>query len=279
MRKITDRLVDQSIGHILQHLGEPLTVKDLAEHFHYSESNFSRRFKAATGESVYAFIKRIKMDQSAVDLKLRPDRSITDIGLEHGYSPSNYSSAFKKHRAASPNRFRKQIRGGSVENPFFPGRIETFEPYDFYRARIRIEALPDISARYVRSLGSLLDLKAEWTRIIHDHGACLDGGACLLERFYSDPSITGQTGCLCDLCVTAGPDCGLGAITSIKGGRFAVYRYEGEIEHIFRAVQGVFSVWLPQSGCVMRETYGLNLYRAVDLDSEFVVMDLCIPIK
>ncbi len=59
-------VIDQSIDFILEHLDENITVKDVAGQFHFSESYFSRIFKAETGESVYAFMKRLKMDQSAI---------------------------------------------------------------------------------------------------------------------------------------------------------------------------------------------------------------------
>lgn len=68
---ITKELINQSIDYMLRHLDDEITVKDVAAHIHYSEYHFSRTFKSITGESVYAFIKHLKMDQSAIDLKLK----------------------------------------------------------------------------------------------------------------------------------------------------------------------------------------------------------------
>jgi len=64
----------------------------------------------------------------------------------------------------------------------------------------------------------------------------------------------------------------------IESGKFAVYRYDGKIQDIFRTLQGIFSVWLPDSGYEMNQRYGLNIYRQIDKNNECVVMDLCIPI-
>ncbi len=72
-------LINKSIEYILQHFDEGLSVKDVADHFHFSEFYFNRSFKAATGESIYEFMKRLKMDQSAVDIKLIKNKLITDI--------------------------------------------------------------------------------------------------------------------------------------------------------------------------------------------------------
>jgi hypothetical protein len=51
------------------------------------------------------------------------------------------------------------------------------------------------------------------------------------------------------------------------------------IRNIFGNIQGIFSIWLPASGYKMDERYGMNIYRKMDRDQEYVVMDLCIPVK
>lgn len=103
---INKELISKSIDYIIHNLDEDIAVKDVAEQFHFSEYYFCRSVKAVTGESVYEFIKRLKMDQSAIDIKLEKKRPITEIGLDYGYSSSNYSSAFRKHHNISPVEFR-----------------------------------------------------------------------------------------------------------------------------------------------------------------------------
>jgi AraC family transcriptional regulator len=67
---ITSEIVNKGIDYIMEHLAEEITVEDVAKHCHFSKYYFSRMFKAETGESIYAFIKRLKLDQSAVHLKI-----------------------------------------------------------------------------------------------------------------------------------------------------------------------------------------------------------------
>lgn len=56
-----------------------------------------------------------------------------------------------------------------------------------------------------------------------------------------------------------------------------MYHFDGEIKDIFKTLQGIFSVWLTQSGYNMAKRYGLNIYHNIDRDHHSVVMDLCIP--
>ena len=67
---ITNEVINHAIDYILQHLGEELSVDDVAAECHFSKYYFNRMFKEETGESVYAFIKRLKLEQSAFRLKI-----------------------------------------------------------------------------------------------------------------------------------------------------------------------------------------------------------------
>ena len=112
------KLINQSIDYIMKHLDENLSLDTVAAHFFISKYHFSRIFKEETGESVYAFIKRCKIDQSAIDMKLNPAKAITDIGLDYGYSASNYSSVFRQHHDTPPSMFRQSIPTRSMSLPF-----------------------------------------------------------------------------------------------------------------------------------------------------------------
>ena len=92
---ITNEYINRAIDYILNHIDEEITVEDISNYCCFSRYYFSRIFKMETGESIYEFIKRVRMERSAFRLKVEKDRSITDIGSAYGYSSSNYSSAFK----------------------------------------------------------------------------------------------------------------------------------------------------------------------------------------
>ena len=276
---IKRELISQSIDYMLQHLDDGITIKEVANHFHYSEFYFSRIFKAVTGKSVYSFIKHLKMDQSAIDIKLKQQKAITDIGLDYGYSSSNFSSAFRHHHSFSPTEFRKSTGATSIANPFKPEIVDCFETFDKYDSEMKIVFLQDIQVIYERVYGDYSGLKEKWFQFLDTYNDHIQDDTLMLERFYDDPTISSLNSCICDLCITVDNTCNLDNITTIKGGKFATYRFEGEIEDIFRTLQGIFVVWFPRSGFVMDEKYGLNIYRKIDRATSYVVMDLCIPVK
>lgn len=272
------KLVNQSIDYIMQHLDEDLSLDTVSSHFYVSKYYFSRIFKEGTGETLYSFIKRCKVDQSAIDMRLNPEKMITDIGLEYGYSSSNYSSLFKKHHNTSPAIFRQSMQAHRMPVPFNPKRVIQFKTAEEYAAQIEIQEHSDLFVIYERFIGNYVDIEKNWYRFLDQYKGILNDDTILVERFFHDPVITNASQCICDLCMTTEQDRDLNNVMWIKGGKWIVYHFEGEIKDIFETLQGIFSVWLPQSGYKMRFRYGLNVYHHIDRENHSVVMDLCIPI-
>lgn len=276
---ITKELVIKSIDYIMQHLDEEISIEDVADYCHLSKYYFSRVFKAETGESIYAFIKRLKMEQSAFRLKVEKDKSITDVGYDYGYSPSNYSSAFKKHNNISPAEFRKGKYTECVPNPFYQDKLARFQSFEEYDKQISIQELDDLVVIYERHIGNYIELGKNWRDFIEKYKDYLKEDTLLIERSYADPSVTSIDQCLYDICMTVDKNYSFDNVTTIQGGKYAVYRFDGLVQDIFAVFQGLFNVWLADSGYEMDERYGLDIYRTINWKNMQVVMDLCIPIK
>jgi transcriptional regulator, AraC family len=276
---VTNELVSKAILYIVENLNEEITIEDVANYCHLSKYYFCRIFKAETGEGVYAFIKRLKMEQSAIEMKLGKNKSITDIGMTYGYSSSNYSTAFKKHHHLSPAEFRKTVNAICAPHPYISDHLAKFQSFEEYNQKIEIRELADFWVIYERYLGNYLDLGEQWLTFVAKYQAYVNCDALLIERFYDDPSITKVSQCLYDLCMTVDANLRLENTTSIEGGKFAIYRFDGLIKDIYESLQGIFNIWLPNSGYKMDERYGLDIYRKIDRENSHVIMDLCIPIK
>lgn len=276
---LKNELVNKAIEYIIKNLNEEIAIDDVADYCHLSKYYLCRVFKAETGEGVYAFIKRLKMEQSAIEMKLGKDKSITDIGISYGYSSSNYSSAFKKHHHLSPTEFRKTVNTSCAPHPYHRDQLARFQSFVVYNQKIEIRQLAEFQVIYQRYLGNYRDLGAQWEAFTAKYQAYLRTDTLLIERYYDDPAITRVGQCLCDLCMTVAVNCPFANSTTIAGGKFAIYRFDGLIKDIYETLQGIFNIWLPNSGYEMDERYGLNIYRQMDRKNSQVIMDLCIPVK
>jgi AraC family transcriptional regulator len=98
-------VVNQATNYIYKNLDKDLTVEEIADKCCFSKYHFNRLFKVVVGESIYSFIKRMRLERAAFCMKTSK-RSITDIAVEAGYSPSNFASAFKQYFGVSASEFR-----------------------------------------------------------------------------------------------------------------------------------------------------------------------------
>lgn len=276
---IANEYINRAIDYILNHINENITVDEIAAHCNFSRYYFSRMFKGETGESIHEFIKRVKIEQSAFRLKVEKNRKITDVGLDYGYSASNYSTNFKLHYHLSPIEFRRSILQKSLINPIFSNAVVGLESFEACNKKITIALLEDMPVIYERYKGSYSDLSTHWGAFINKYRQYFSDETLLIERTYDDPSITNSEECLYDLCVTLPIDVKLKNTYVITGGKFAVYHFKGLVEQIFSAYQSIFNVWLPQSKYQVDDRYGFEIYRNIDCDTLMMEIDLCIPIN
>ena len=93
------------IGYLEEHLGEPITVLEMAAQANLSASAFGRHFRQATGQSPYQFLKEMRMGR-ACDLLLEGNVTVDRVSKEVGYaSVSQFSSAFRARFGVSPLRY------------------------------------------------------------------------------------------------------------------------------------------------------------------------------
>lgn len=276
---IKKSLINKSIEYILNHLDEDISIEDVANHCNFSKYHFSRMFKEETGISIYSLIKRMKMDQSAVSLKVEKDKTITEIGIDYGYSSSNYSSAFSKQHSICPVEFRKAMNSTGIVNPFCPNQYKTFKSFEHYEEKIIIQNLDGFRVLYERYIGSYSEIGVNWFSFMDRYKTYIKPDTVLIEKSYDDPSITEVDKCIYDLCITVDEDVKLENVTTIKGGKYAVYRFNGYIQDIFATFMGIFNIWLPHSGYKRDERYGLGIYHNIDRKNNHVTMDLCIAVK
>lgn len=226
-------------------------------------------FKAVVGESVYAFIKRRRLERSAFDLSTKPNQTITTIASQYGYSSSNYSAAFKKHYDESPHAF-KHSRNSKTNIPL--------ESFDYYDQRIRDIHLEPFTVLYERYIGNYHDLSFQWDDFIRRHKTYCTENTKFIEISYDDPVITEKDRCIYDICMTIEEDIPDNLMTiSFEGGRYKAFRFEGKAQEIFPAFQGLFQVWFLQSDIEFDHRKILTIYNGIDCKKNIITMDICIP--
>ncbi len=265
---IDNEIVADAIEYILENIGDGIGLEEVANHCHMSVSYFSKIFKEQTGQSVYAFIKRIKMEQSAMRLKMETGRDITEIGEDYGYSASNYSTAFSSYHKKSPSVFRDEV---AVDEEAMKRIFQAIDE------KIRIEVRKEYEIMYERTIGSYSGLAKNWDRFIENHKDDIDEDTVFFERTYDDPSITQEDQCMYDIGMTSKHLERYKNTCTLPGGKYVVYPFKGTLEEIYGLNQKLIGIWFPIKQLVIDERYAYDQYYKVS--DEYLEFDICIPIK
>lgn len=101
--------IEDSITYINAHLGDRLTLEDLAAKASLSPFYFSRLFKKETGFSPYRYIITARIN-NAKFLLHSSDASVKSICFSVGFtSESSFCTAFKKETGVTPSAYRMQV--------------------------------------------------------------------------------------------------------------------------------------------------------------------------
>ncbi len=95
-------------GHMLQNIGERITIDDLAAELGMSKFRFLREYKKLTGETPYQFLQKLRLAE-AERLLMDARKDLTAIAHALGfYDHSHFANFFRKFKGMSPNAFRKR---------------------------------------------------------------------------------------------------------------------------------------------------------------------------
>ncbi len=120
------------------HLHEHITMADLAAVALFSPWHSYRLFRELTGLTPAAYIRRMRLSHSAMELK-RSGRTITEVAFEYGFgSVDGYVRAFAREFGRTPGDYARS-----------PSPITLFHPYGVQYRQPRKEAITMDSMQYV----------------------------------------------------------------------------------------------------------------------------------
>jgi len=187
-RKIYWARVNKAIDFIEHNISSPLSLKEIAYKANFSPYHFHRIFSALVGETLNAFIQRIRLEKAANQLLANPGKPITDIAFDCGFSGSaafarsfkeKYTMSASQWRDGGCNEFRKNCKtqsnyGKSIRKnqKEIDSSIEYITTvynengavsYTINQRRdtmsipkeisVTVETLPDMNVAYIRHIG------------------------------------------------------------------------------------------------------------------------------
>jgi AraC family transcriptional regulator, transcriptional activator FtrA len=106
---VGDDRLDQAVTWAMGHLGEGITVAQMAAHAFMSPRNFSRRFRVATGMSPREWLLQRRI-HAALPLLEDGALPVESVGQAVGFDPAAFRRHFRKALGISPAEYRRTFR-------------------------------------------------------------------------------------------------------------------------------------------------------------------------
>ncbi|MEX2123466.1 MAG: AraC family transcriptional regulator [Woeseia sp.] len=274
--------IDRVVGYLNEQAEASLTLQNLADIAGVSRFHFHRLYRAITGETPSATLRRLRLARAANMLK-NTQKSITEIAFDVGYESSQaFSKAFRRVTGSSASGLRRDERRLAVvierlSNPPTHPTRNTLEV-----RLVSIEPFKVIASRHVgphKDLFNAYGALFRWAEET-DRAKGLRG---IFGIAIDDPRSVPEDDCRFDCCFDLGadvkPENDFRELV-LGGGLYAVTRHVGPYEGLEDKNDFLYGTWLPTSGYTLRDVTGFNHYLADpdSLPSEKWETDICIPV-
>ena len=109
--------IDKAKAFILENIGDPITVKDVADYVCLSPEYFTKSFKKETGQNIKEYITWTKVE-AAKDMLEHSNVPVGMVALELGYTNfSHFSQVFKKYENVTPSEYRSRFSQEKSDKP------------------------------------------------------------------------------------------------------------------------------------------------------------------
>jgi AraC family transcriptional regulator len=261
--------VNRAVDYVTQNLAEPLRLEDVARAACFSTYHFHRVFRALMGETLAAFVKRVRLERAVYLLSHREGASLTDIALACGFSSSSdFSRSFRGRYGVPPRAFdierfraeRRQAMNAELKLTTLPAG----ENPDGFAVTLR-----ELPARRVAYLRVQRPYEADNVpRAIARLVAWADARGLAAGEWlgyqWEDPEIVPLDKCRYDVGVVV-PEGTLAegevSIATFSPMRVAEVEIAGSIELELRALDWLFRTWLPASGYAPAHQPGFEVWN------------------
>lgn len=294
--------------YIETHLSEEFSLHGLSSIANFSPYHFHRIYNGMTGETLFQYIQRVRLEKAAYLLLANKQLKIIQIALDCGFSTqASFAKAFKNHFNMSASQFRinkKSLDKSIVESNM--GKVSN--EIGLYNRIIRneeeIKEVKNVTLDYQVTIKTITDMEAVYIR----HTGPYKQDCALFERlfgqlyfwvkeknlihpinskwltlYHDTPEITPDDKLRISVCMTVeekvDTDGEIGNIV-VQGGRYAVGHFEISEDAYQDAWNAMYSEWFPQSRYQPDDRLCFELYQSQATGEEGKhLVDIYIPVR
>jgi AraC family transcriptional regulator len=258
-----ERIV-RTLVYIQQHLDDVLKLEQVAAVAAFSSFHFHRIFRGLVGETMKEYVRRLRLERAARDLK-RLDEPIIQIALQAGFEAhESFTRAFGDMFGLSPSAYRAAHKS---ETEFAPhlNDASAYHAPDYGDVPVEVKVLPPMRLLFLRHVGPYNQVGATWGRLMTWAGmhGLLGPNMKLFGIVYDDPDVTPPDKVRYEAAVTVGsvaqPEGEFG-VMEFAAGSYGVITHKGPYEELGKTYQRIYGGWLPKSGYHLRDVPAFEQY-------------------
>jgi AraC family transcriptional regulator len=259
--------VIRSLVYIQQHLDADLDLEQLAAIANFSRFHFHRVFHGLVGESLKQYIRRLRLERAALELK-RGSEPVIQIALHAGFETHEaFTRAFKAMFETSPSDYRAAHKPApeSLSGTHFDN-LQGFHPPDYGDPlQVEVKEISPMRVVFLRHVGPYSEVGATWSRLMSWAGprGLLGPSMKTFGIVHDDPAVTAADKIRYDACVVVTRPVkaeGEFGVLELPGGRHAVATHRGPYETLSQTYQRLYGAWLPKSGYELGDTPAFEQY-------------------
>ena len=252
---------------IQEHLDDDLELDQAAAVAAFSRFHFARIFRGLVGETLNEYIRRLRLERAARNLKQR-DEPITQVALEAGFEThESFTRAFGAMFGISPSAYRAAHKPApEAASGTHWDDLSSYHPPDYGEGPPpEVKELAPVQVVFLRHVGSYSQVGATWGRLMAWAGmrGLLGPGMKMFGIVHDDPDVTPEDKVRYDAAVAVSrpvsPEGEFG-VMELAGGRYAVVTHRGPYEELGKAYQRIYGAWLPRSGYELRDVPAFEQY-------------------
>lgn len=292
--------INKVLDYIDQHLDKTFSLEELSAQALFSKYHFHRMFTAIVGEAPFQYILRLRLEKAASMIVVAPQKSLSSIAIECGFSDlSVFSRNFKKHFNQTPTAYKKSNKRQIQSNEHQSlGKIAPYFCLDFRTIKwrtnmdviknVEVRELSTMTVAYNRSFGPYQGNnelyqkhRSELFAWAAAKGIMANQNFKYLILYHDNPNVALNDNQRMSLCVTIPPNIepqGQIGKMDIKQGKYLVCECELTALDFPKVWDWIYGQWFVANSYIPADKPYFELYPEQPKGEVFQV-HFCIPVE
>jgi AraC family transcriptional regulator len=247
-------------------VNQNIILNDIAEYAHLSPFHFHRVFKNITGYTTKEYLTRIRLEKAA-QIITHNQCDIAQISVMVGYDNyETFTRAFKNYFQINPSQYRQeankkitQKKSQYIENQVTTAKLNLDKP--------KLKFLDNLPIAFIRHTGSYSKVDKAWRKLFFwgAENLQISQESAVVGIVHDNHEITDTKNIRFDVCLLIRKNQVFKKeieiqFKEIKGGKYAIFRFEGPYEDFYTVYDYIYSVCLDEFGFQLRDEPALEWY-------------------